>query len=313
MTAITFVATRCSLISFCHSPDINAYFLALNITSTVEHSVQIIIAASCAFWIRNSLTTWFAYTLQFIMLMWLTVAWSFLIPLLVPPNNTVLAVGFFMAFFGLLFSGAIDPVTYHDIYAEGNGGLAVFSGIFSVTRYFMEGMMVQEQRCLPSQSGFTVEPTSVYFPVDQVGSFHLISLGQNDLSVVQISCTGWYWGVLPAFLVGLTVRILAAGVLHVSDRSRQNKKSLWGDFKKRPLCRNRTFQIVTCFIILVFVLLVISAWIIVTPVGSTGILEPPQTEEEALALANATFQQILPGVELPSDWNITLPNLSGTA
>ena len=119
---------------------------------------------------------------------------------------------------GLLFSGAIDPVKYRDIYAEGNSGMALFAGIVSVTRYFIEGLTVQEQRCLPAQSGYTVEPTSVNFPVDKVASFHLTGLAQNDLSVVQFSCSGWYWGVYVAFMVGLSVRVLAAGVLHASDR-----------------------------------------------------------------------------------------------
>jgi hypothetical protein len=35
-----------------------------------------------------------------------------LIPLLVPPKNVVLVTGFCMAFFGLLFSGGLSPVTY---------------------------------------------------------------------------------------------------------------------------------------------------------------------------------------------------------
>jgi hypothetical protein len=139
--------------------DINAYFLALNLTSTFEHTVQMALAAGCAFWLRNSFSVWYAYQVQFLMLMWTTVSWSLLIPLLVPANNTVLAVGFFMAFFGLLFSGAIDPVTYRAIYDDGKSATAVFSGIVSVTRFFIEGITVEELRCLPPQSGYTVEPT----------------------------------------------------------------------------------------------------------------------------------------------------------
>jgi hypothetical protein len=119
---------------------------------------------------------------------------------------------------GLLFSGAIDPVTYQDIYEGGNSATALFSGFTSVTRFFIEGITVQEQRCLPAQSGFTVEPTSTSFPVDLVGSFHLVGLAQNDLSVIQQSFNGWYWGVPSCFMVGLSLRVLAGGVLHISDR-----------------------------------------------------------------------------------------------
>lgn len=285
--------------------DINAYFLAVNITSTMEHVLQMVLAAGCAYWIRDSVTPWYTFQVQFIMLMWMTVSWSLLIPLLVPANNTVLAVGFFMAFFGLLFSGAVDPVKYRDIYDEGNGAMALFAGIFSVTRYFIEGMTVQEQRCLPSQSGFSVEPTSVNFPVDLVGSFHLVGLAQNDLSVVQHSCHGWYWSVLPAFLVGFSLRVLAAGVIHVSDRSRQNKRSLWFDLKTRPLSQNKTFRVVACFVVLVLVLFAVTCWVILTPTGDTGIFDAPTTEEEALALANMTIEEILPGFELPDGLNLT--------
>ena len=185
--------------------------------------------------------------------------------------------------------------------------MAIISGIFSVTRYFIEGMTVQEQRCLPAQSGFTVEPTSVDFPVDSAGSFHLEGLAQNDLSVVQLSCSGWYWGVVPAFFVGLSIRILAAGIFQVSERSRQNKKSIWSELQKKPLKQNKTFHVVISFVILVLVLFAISAWLIVRQVGNTGIMEPPTTEEGSLALMNFTFQQDLPGVEWPPEWKILAP------
>ncbi len=292
--------------------DVNAYFLALNVTSTLEHLVQMVLAAGCAYWIRDSLTPWYTFQIQFLMLMWTTVSWSLLIPLLVPANNTVLAVGFFMAFFGLLFSGGIDPVTYTGIYEDGNGVMALFSGIFSVTRFFIESMTVQEQRCLPAQSGFTIDPSSVNFPIDIVGSFHLIGLAQNDLSVVQRSCNGWYWGVLPAFLVGISLRVLAAGVLHVSDRSRQNKKSLWIDLKKRPLSQNKEFKVVASFVVLVLVLFAVTSWAILTTMGETGILQAPGTEEQALALANTTIDSILPGSALPSGLNLTTSGLNLT-
>jgi len=234
------------------------------------------------------------------MLMWITVSWALLIPLLVPANNTVLAVGFFMAFCGLLFSGGIDPVTYKGIYTEGNSPTAVFSGLVSVTRYFIEGLTVAEQRCLPAQSGFTVEPTSINFPVDLVGSFHLVGLAQNDSSVVRFSCHGWYWGVLPAFMVGLSLRVLAAGVLHVSDRSKQAKKSLWFDLVRRPLSKNKTIWIVAGFIVFVLALFVLSAFLILHSMGSTGQMEQPQNVNEAKQLIGVTIHQAFPGIQ-PSD------------
>ena len=46
---------------------------------------------------------------------------------------------------GLLFSGGINPVTYDDIYF-GDSAMALFSGIFSVTRYFIEGELILRAR-----------------------------------------------------------------------------------------------------------------------------------------------------------------------
>jgi hypothetical protein len=207
--------------------------------------------------------------------MWLVVSWSLFIPLVVPPNNVVLGVGFFMAFFGLLFSGALAPVQYRDnIYGDGGEAVAIFSGLTSVTRFFIEGMAVEELRCLPEQSGFTVDPTSVNFPIDSVGSFHLVGLGQNDLAVVQRSFRGWYWGVLPSFMVGLSIRVLAMGTLHVSDRSRQNKKSLMYELRKDPLFRNRTFYYMVACVLVVTSLFATSAWLVVRKTGETGVSPP---------------------------------------
>jgi hypothetical protein len=186
-----------------------------------------------------------------------------------------MSVGIFMAFFGLLFSGAFAPVKYREnIYGDGGEAVAIFSGLMTVTRFFIEGMAVQELRCLPEQSGFTVDPTSVNFPIDSVGTFHLVGLGQNDLSVVQRSFHGWYWCVLPSFMVGLSVRVLALATLHVSDRSRQNKKSLMYELKKVPLFRNRTFYSMVACVLVVTSLFATSAWLVVRKTGETGVSPP---------------------------------------
>ena len=270
-------------------PDSNAYFLAVNITSTVEHVVQMFLAAGCAYWLRDSATSsWYTYQVQFIMLMWMVVSWSLFLPLLVPPNNVVLGVGFFIAFFGLLFCGALAPVMYKDIYES--DGMAVFSGILSVTRYFIEGMTVQELRNLPEQSGFTVQPSSVMFPYDKVGTFALTGFAQNDLSVVQKSGNGWYWGVLPAFMAGLFVRVLGLGALHVSDRSRQNKKSLLFELRKDPLWSNGTFYYMVGYVVLTVALFALTVQTILATTGHTGIDPPPENSDGFVALSNQTLE-----------------------
>ena len=166
--------------------------------------------------------------------------------------------------------------------------MAIFSGFTSVTRYFIEGLAVQEQRCLPSQSGFTIDPTSVNFPL-QLNSFSLVQLAQNSRSVVQRSCYGWYWGVLPALFVGITIRFLAGGVIHISDRSKQAKKPLWNDLME-PKEGIRTKKVLGIYLLVLLLLFILSCWLILANRGSTGILSASDLPSESLAfLANENF------------------------
>jgi membrane-associated HD superfamily phosphohydrolase len=127
--------------------NIDAYYCAVNIVSTVEHSIQVIISSMLALWLRNSLAAWYSYYINFLLLAWLCVSWALFFPLVVQPKSVVLVTGFYMVFFSLLFSGSIDPIKYKDIYD--NVGVAIFSGLLSPTRYFVEAMAVAESKCLP--------------------------------------------------------------------------------------------------------------------------------------------------------------------
>lgn len=267
--------------------NINAYFLAVNITSFLEHSSQMIIAAMAAFWFRDSIGIWYSYYVNFLALMWICVAWGLLIPLIVPPENVVLVVGFFMAFFGLLFSGALPPVEFSTLYG-GNVPLALFSGLVSVNRYFVEGLTVHEQRCLPAQSGFAVDPYASQYPLNASASA-LAHLGQNDRGVIQQTCNGWYWGVLPAFAVGLTVRYLAAGVIHASYRSKQSKKPLTRVLFRYPLAENRAFMEFAVYILIFVVLLCLTSWAILGKRGDSGVWDPQKDPKANETLTNEIF------------------------
>ena len=87
--------------------DINAYFCAINIISSLEHSIQVLIASMFALWLRNSLASWYSYYVNFLLLAWLCVSWALFFPLVVPLKNVVLVTGFYMTFFALLFSGTV--------------------------------------------------------------------------------------------------------------------------------------------------------------------------------------------------------------
>lgn len=92
--------------------NMNAYYVAINIVSTVEHSIQIILASFVAFWLRNPWQSWIAYYTHFLLLTWISVSWALFLPQAVPPDNVIVVIGFFFAFCGLLLGGAFPPLTY---------------------------------------------------------------------------------------------------------------------------------------------------------------------------------------------------------
>lgn len=92
--------------------DISAYFLAINVVATVEHSIQIVVAAFFVTWLRNPLANWLHYYTHFLLLTWIVVSWALLFPQIMPADNVVIGTGFFFAFFGLLFGGVLPPTDY---------------------------------------------------------------------------------------------------------------------------------------------------------------------------------------------------------
>ena len=86
--------------------NINAYFFAVNIVATMEHSVQIIICAAFDLWLRSSFALWYSYIVSFLLLGWIAVSWALLFPLLVRRDNMVLVTSFCMLLTCFLFSGA---------------------------------------------------------------------------------------------------------------------------------------------------------------------------------------------------------------
>jgi hypothetical protein len=87
-------------------------------------------------------------------------------------------------------------------------------------------LAVSDLRCLPPQTGFTIAPTATEFPDDK-SSFAFLSLGIHDSSVTDRDWHGWYWNVLPVFMIGLTVRFAGFGVINAFNRAEQAKKSIW--------------------------------------------------------------------------------------
>lgn len=244
--------------------DINAYFLAVNVMTTVEHSAQLLLVAIAAYWLRDSIAARASYYISFLMLAWLTVGWSLLLSVVVPPQNIFFLVGLFMALTGMILSGASSPTLYEDIYAS--EPLALVSGFLSPTRYFTEGLAVSEHRCLPPQTGFTQEHAP-NFPPDKT-AFAIVGIAQNDFHATERSCDGWFWYVLPALMVGLTVRFLAVGLLHVVGRSQQAKQPLFKQMSDEMSSYKpkTTLMMFVSYNIILLGLLIVTSWLILRQV-----------------------------------------------
>jgi hypothetical protein len=277
--------------------NINAYFVAVNIVATIEHSVQIMMVAFIAAWLRDPIANWWSYFVHFLLLAWICVSWALFFPMFVPPDNVTVVVGFFMAFCGLLISGAFPPTTWEVIY---EGGMTEhISGWLSPTRYFFEGLTVGEYRCLPAQSGWTVDDESVNF--DRTYTLmHSFGFAGHDPNATQQSCNGWYWGVLPSLFVGLTVRYVAFLAMHACSRSQQTKKSLLFEVKRdKKVC-----VVIVALVAILFGLGGLTTWLYSRDIAATYEIGDIDLEElqdlyEASG-GNAYVQEVLDTADVSS-------------
>jgi len=203
--------------------NVNAYFAAVNVTSTLEVIFQMVIAGAVSAVINTPISSWAAYILNFVMLGWGAVSWALLLSVVVPVSNLILVTGFVLSFFNIFLSGGLVPLDFKAIY--NSPILLVISSMLAPGRYFLETMIASEYRCLPEQTGFTVKENTTSIP-DEYLSFNAINVGVWDENIHTQSCNGWYGGYLPAFFVGLTLRLIAGGLLHAVDRSKQSQSSL---------------------------------------------------------------------------------------
>jgi len=224
--------------------NLTAYYLAVNISSAIEHTIQIILIACAALWLRCTVASVFCLLLSFIMLAWVSTSWSLLFPLFVPPKNVVIVIGFFTVFFGVLFSGLLSPTTFSDIYDKKIS--AFISGMFSASRHFIETMLVSELRTLPPQSGFSLQVDNLVsldgiianFGVDTpdfrlLNAFNAVNLAQHDMPEASYqSNSGWYNQILPPFFVGLTIRFGGALLINTCNRPQQSKTSIISELKR---------------------------------------------------------------------------------
>ena len=92
--------------------NVGAFFLATSIVGTIEHAVQAVLSALFAYSIRNSLSAWYSYVLNFLLLSWVSASWGILFSFVISSKHVNFVTGFVVAFFALLFCGAIPPIGF---------------------------------------------------------------------------------------------------------------------------------------------------------------------------------------------------------
>ena len=118
-----------------------------------------------------------------------------------------------------------------EIYEEGGMFQEIFAGWIGATRFFFEAITVGEYRCLPVQTGFTIPEDAINRSWES-SAFVALGYAGHDPNAVRQSCDGWYWSVLPAILIGVTIRFAAIGAMHGFNRAQQTKKPLVYMMKK---------------------------------------------------------------------------------
>jgi len=239
--------------------NLTAYYLAVNVSSTIEHTIQIIVIGVSVVWLRCTVTSILCSYLSFVLMAWVATSWALVFPIFIPPKNVVVVIGFSTLFFCALFSGTTPPALFQDIYS--NKVTEFIAGMFSAARFYAETMIVSELRALPPQSGYTISEeirlnagAAGVSGSDEVNAFNILGLAQNDVDNVSIqSSSGWYQQMLPPFLVGLTVRFLGVLLLHACNRPEQAKSSILTEMK-RNLSYFLEILVLFCLFILCFML-----------------------------------------------------------
>lgn len=119
--------------------NINAHLLALNITTTIELLLQMLPASGLAYALRNSLTPFYVFYLNFALLAWVSAGWASILYPTFPATIVLFAV---TSLSSLLLSGTVPPFEYEQVYAT--IGSQLLTGFLSPTRFFLKSLSVSE-------------------------------------------------------------------------------------------------------------------------------------------------------------------------
>jgi len=209
--------------------NLTAFYLAVNITSTIEHTIQIIFVGVPVIWQFCSASGYTTSVLNFILMAWVSTSWALFFPIFIGPEYVQLVIAAFFAVFNVLFCGFLDPGKFSEIYGEII--IKFLSGMFSTTRYFVETWAVAERRTLPPQSGWTLQHDTDLAD-GGVNWFNIAHLAQDYMpETSHQSFAGWNYQLLSPFCVGITIRLGGCLLLHISNRSEQARSSILTDMR----------------------------------------------------------------------------------
>ena len=211
---------------------IMAYFFAINATVFFDNVIQCIVASCLTYWLRGSLITLTSYVVHFVLLGWLASSWTVLLAVILPNHNLPVITCCLLAFSSLCLCGLLNPITYGFIYS--NSEISLMSGIFSPTRFFIESMIVGEYRCLSSQYGYVVDSDANGISFEST-IFYQRGMGLWDSEHLKHqSCTGWFWGVFPSVMVGLSLRCTGLIILLYRNKDPWRYILRICDWRNRP-------------------------------------------------------------------------------
>jgi hypothetical protein len=129
----------------------------------------------------------------------------------------------------------------------------------------------------------------------------------HDPNATIPSCEGYYWGLLPSFCVGLTIRYAAFMAMHIFNRAPQTKKPLLFELKRSMELRMYAFLSLACLFLLGWVttwlysrdidrsyeFIGLEAWLEMEANKTLGILEAAGLDDLLLTNTNFDAQEVI--------------------
>jgi len=232
--------------------NLNAFYLSLNITSSIEVLVQIVLISFLCWLLRMSATS--DIVVNFILLGWIASAWALLYPIIIPTKNVTIVITVAVFFFGLMFGTQVPPCDLKGVYKYDI--VKFLAGFLNPIRFYYETMLVSELRTLPPQDSFTFQDPNDDFLNNLPYNFYQVANGLNRNGVAQDympevseqTHSAWARLMIPAFLVGLTIRSLGFLMLHIVGRAEQARTPFFRDLKNCS-CIIQTLVLLSIFLL----------------------------------------------------------------